>query len=113
MRLVIDMQGAQTGSRYRGIGRYSMSLTKAIARNRGRHELFLVLSGLFPETIDPIRAEFGDLLPQENIRVWNAIGPTRELDSNNQWRREVSERIREAFLASLQPDVIQIGRAHV
>jgi glycosyltransferase involved in cell wall biosynthesis/ADP-heptose:LPS heptosyltransferase len=109
MRLVIDMQGAQTGSRYRGIGRYSMSLTKAIARNRGRHELFLALSGLFPETIDPIRAEFSGLLPAENIRVWNAIGPTRELESNNQWRREVSERIREAFLASLQPDVILIS----
>ena len=29
MRIVIDMQGAQTESRFRGIGRYSQSLTLA------------------------------------------------------------------------------------
>jgi glycosyltransferase involved in cell wall biosynthesis/ADP-heptose:LPS heptosyltransferase len=108
MRLVIDMQGAQTGSRFRGIGRYSMSLAKGIARNRGNHEVLLALSGLFPETHDSIRAEFAGLLPPENIRVWHAIGPTRETDPANRLRREVSERIREAFLASLQPDVVLI-----
>ena len=30
MRIVIDMQGAQTESRFRGIGRYSTSLAQAI-----------------------------------------------------------------------------------
>ena len=39
MRIVIDLQGAQTESRYRGIGRYTMSLTKAIVQNRGSHEV--------------------------------------------------------------------------
>ncbi len=37
MRIVIDMQGAQTESRFRGIGRYSLSLAKAIVQNRGDH----------------------------------------------------------------------------
>lgn len=108
MRLVIDLQGAQSGSRFRGIGRYSLSLAKAIVRNRGEHEIIVALSGLFPETIESIRAEFAAILPSENIRVWEAIGPTRETDSANKWRREVSERIREAFLASLEPDLILI-----
>jgi glycosyltransferase involved in cell wall biosynthesis/ADP-heptose:LPS heptosyltransferase len=108
MRLVIDMQGAQTGSRFRGIGRYSLSLAKGIVRNRGDHEVLLALSGLFPETLDAIRAEFNGLLPQENIRVWHAFAPTRENDSSNKLRREVSERIREAFLASLQPDTVLV-----
>ena len=72
MRMVIDMQGAQTESRFRGIGRYTLSLALAIARNRGEHEIILALSGLFPETIEPIRAAFDHLLPQENIRVWHA-----------------------------------------
>lgn len=108
MRLVIDLQGAQSGSRFRGIGRYSLSLSKAIARNRGKHEVIIALSGLFPETIDSIRAEFATILPATSIRVWQAIGPTRETDGANKWRREVSERIREAFLASLEPDLILI-----
>ncbi len=109
MRIVIDMQGAQSESRLRGIGRYTLSFAQAIARNRGEHEVFLALSGLFPETIEPIRAAFDDLLPQENIRVWYAPGPVRESEAENKSRREIAELIREAFLASLNPDVIHIS----
>ena len=109
MRIVIDMQGAQTESRFRGIGRYTMSLAQAIVRNKGEHEVILALSGLFPNTIEPIRAAFDGLLPQENIRVWYAPSPVKECEPGNDWRREVAELIREAFLASLQPDVIHIS----
>jgi glycosyltransferase involved in cell wall biosynthesis len=108
VRIVIDMQGAQSESRFRGIGRYTMSFTQAIVRNRGDHEIILALNGLFPDTIEPIRAAFDSLLPQENIRVWYAPGPVRDLESANEGRREVAEIIREAFLASLQPDIIHI-----
>ncbi len=108
MRIVIDLQGAQTKSRFRGIGRYSLSLAKAIVSNRGEHEVFIALNGLFPDTIEPIRAAFDGLLPQENIRVWYAPGPVRECEPGNNWRREAAERIREAFLANLQPDIVHI-----
>ncbi|PCJ38191.1 MAG: glycosyl transferase family 1 [Cellvibrionales bacterium] len=108
MRIVIDMQGAQTESRFRGIGRYTLSLTKAIVRNRGEHEIILVLNGYFPDTIESIRCEFNDLLPQENIRTWYALGLVRECEPENTWRREAAELIREAFIASLQPDVVHI-----
>jgi glycosyltransferase involved in cell wall biosynthesis/predicted SAM-dependent methyltransferase len=109
MRIVIDMQGAQTQSRYRGIGRYSLALTQAIVRKRGDHEVILVLSGLFPDTIEPIRVKFESLLPQKNIRVWNAPGPVNESAKDNVWRRETAELIREAFLASLRPDIVHIS----
>lgn len=109
MRIVIDMQGAQTESRFRGIGRYTLSLAQAIVRNRGEHEVILALSGLFPDTIEPIRAAFDGLLPQENIRVWHAPGPVRECEPGNEWRREVAELVREAFLASLRPDVVHVS----
>jgi glycosyltransferase involved in cell wall biosynthesis len=109
MRIVIDMQGAQTESRFRGIGRYTLSFTQAIVRNRGKHEVFLALSGLLPDTIEPIRAAFDGLLPQENIRVWYAPGSVQEEQPGNKDRRDVAELIREAFLASLAPDVIHIS----
>ena len=109
MRIVIDMQGAQTESRVRGIGRYTLSFAQAVARNRGKHELLLALNGLFPDTIEPIRAAFEGLLPQENIRVWYAPGPVRELENLNRTRRAVAEPIREAFLASLHADVVHIS----
>lgn len=108
MRIVIDMQGAQTESRFRGIGRYTLSLTQAIVKNCGKHEIILALNGLFPETIEPIRGAFQDLLPQKNIRVWHAPGPVYEDSPENESRRLVAELEREAFLASLEPDVIHI-----
>ena len=108
MRIVIDMQGAQTESRFRGIGRYTLSFARSIAKNRGDHEVILALNGLFPDTIEPIRAAFDDLLAPENIRVWYAPAPLQEKHAGNDLRRSTAELIREAFLASLQPDVIHI-----
>lgn len=108
MRIVIDMQGAQTESRFRGIGRYTMAFAQAVVRNKGEHEVFLALSGLFPHTIEPIKASFDGLLPPENITVWHAPGPVNEAQVCNTARRDAAELIRESFLASLQPDVIHI-----
>lgn len=110
MRIVLDLQGAQTtGSRHRGIGRYSLSLAQAMARLAGEHEIILALNGHFPETIEPIRAVFDGLVSQENIRVWQAPGPVREMEPANTWRRRAAERLREAFLASLHPDVVFVS----
>jgi glycosyltransferase involved in cell wall biosynthesis len=109
MRIIIDMQGAQTASRLRGIGRYTLALTQAIVRNRGEHEIILALNGLFPETIEPIRTSFEGLLSQKNIRVWHTPSPLKECESGNTLRRKTGELIREAFLASLQPDVVLIA----
>lgn len=108
MRIVIDMQGAQTESRFRGIGRYSLSLALALVRQSGDHEILLALNGLFDQTIEPIRSAFNGLLPQSSILVWDAPGPTRETNPDNQLRRSVAERLREAFLQSLQPDVVLV-----
>lgn len=109
MRIVIDLQAAQSKSRHRGIGRYSLSLAKAMVRSRGQHEIIIALSGLFPETIEPIRAEFDGLLPQENIRVWHACGPVDSVNTSNAWRRKSAEFIRESFLSSLQPDIVHVS----
>lgn len=109
MRIVIDMQGAQTESRFRGIGRYTLAFAQAVVRNRGDHEIILILSGLFPDTIGPTRVAFDGLLPQENIRVWHAPGPVKEVQPGNDSRRETAELLREAFLISLQPDVIHLS----
>lgn len=109
MRIVIDLQGAQSsGSRNRGIGRYTMSLSKAVIKNRGEHEIFLALNGLFSETLEPIRAAFEGLLPQENILVWNAQSPVNSLSTDNNWRRKTAELVREAFLANLKPDMVLV-----
>lgn len=105
MRIVIDMQGAQTQSRYRGIGRYTISLAKAIALNNKTHEIILAFSGLFPETILQIKEEFANIVAAEKIVVWNAPGP---ISGGPSHRRKVAELLREEFLERLNPDLILI-----
>ncbi len=108
MRIVIDLQGTQTGSRFRGIGRYSLSLAKAIVRNKKKHEVIIVISSLLSDTIEDVKSEFQNLLPLENIKIWNGVGPTREGELENDTNREISEVIRETFLSTLNPDIVLI-----
>jgi len=108
MRIVIDMQGAQTQSRFRGIGRYSLSLSLSLAKNGAGNEIFLLLSAAFPETIQTIKDAFAELIPPQNIFVWFADVPLKQASPKNHTRQCTAEVIREAFLNSLNPDVVLI-----
>src|ERR1700688_2918543 len=108
MRIVIDLQGAQSAIRFRGIGRHVLGRTRAIVRNRGEHDIILVLNGLFQDTIQPLRDIFQDLLPPANIRICEMVGPVNESNPENASRREISERLWTVFVSSLNPDVIWI-----
>lgn len=110
MRIVIDLQGAQSsGSRNRGIGRYTLSLAQAIARNIGQHELLIALNGAFSDTIEPIREAFDGLISQSAIHVWHPPANIFYADSRNSTRRQAAELIREAFLANLRPDIVIVS----
>ena len=109
MRIVLDLQGAQCGSRGRGIGRYSLALARAMVQNGGGHEFLIVLSGLFPETIEPICDTFKGLCSKDQIHVWHAEGPVNGNDASNKWRRHTAEFTREAFIASLKPDMVHVS----
>lgn len=110
MRIVIDLQACQSsGSRTRGIGRYSLALAQAMARQAGEHEIWLLLSGLFPESIMPLREAFAGLVPAERIRVWQAPAPVAACTPANAWRRQAAELLREQALAELRPDFIHIS----
>ncbi|MHB1646865.1 MAG: glycosyltransferase [bacterium] len=110
MRIVLDLQACQTESRFRGMGRYSMSLAKAIAKNaNNNHEIWLFLNNLFPDTIPYISQSFKGLIPKERIFVFSAHGPVAEVDPQNEWRARASELIREYALSQLKPDVVHIS----
>jgi hypothetical protein len=106
MRILIDLQGAQTESRFRGIGRYSLSIAQAIARNAGRHEVWLALSGAFPDSLNQLRAAFDGLVPPERICVFDVPRPVAEHETTNRWRARAAEHVRAHFLAEMQADVI-------
>ena len=109
MRIVIDMQGAQTESRFRGIGRYTMSFAKALILNGPQHEILLLCNGLFPDSIESIGTEFCEILPKENILTWFSPFPIYASDEGNDWRRGASLCIRQHFIESLKPDIVHIS----
>jgi len=108
MRIVIDLQGAQTESRFRGIGRYSLALALAVARNAGVHEIWIALNAAFPESIPDIRRAFAGIIPQERLRIFDIPAPVAECDRGNVWRARAAEKIREYFIQKLQPDAVLV-----
>jgi glycosyltransferase involved in cell wall biosynthesis len=107
MRLVVDLQGAQGSSRFRGIGRYSRELALAMARAPGRHEVVVALNGALP--CDELRDAFLQVLPQDAVRVWDGIAGTAELEPENMGRRAAAEALRAQVLASLKPDLLHVA----
>lgn len=109
MRIVIDLQAIQSESRFRGIGRYSYSLARAMALNSGRHDVWLAVSGAMPESLFNIRDAFDGVIPPEKIRVFNVPTPVAEHDPMNMWRTRAAEKIREHFIQQLQPDIVHVA----
>lgn len=108
MRIVLDLQGCQSASRLRGIGRYSMALAKAIVRNAGDHEIWIVLNELFADTIEEIRSEFVDLLPQERIAVFS-VPMLTPFQGEHDWKTKAALLVREYAISELQPDLVHIS----
>jgi glycosyltransferase involved in cell wall biosynthesis len=109
MRIILDLQACQASSMHRGIGRYSIALALAMARNSGGHDLRIALNGAFPDSVAALRQAFDSLLPQSAITVFTTPAPAAEADPGNAWRVRAAERIREHYLASLRPDIVHVA----
>jgi glycosyltransferase involved in cell wall biosynthesis len=106
MRIVVDLQGCQNGSRLRGIGRYALAITKALLEVGAEHEIWIALTDRFPGAIAPIRRELAGLIPRERIVVFHLPENVHGADTSAAWRSRAAEALREHFLASLRPDVL-------
>ena len=109
MRIVIDLQGAQSESRFRGIGRYSLALALGVARHgAGRHEVWLLLNAALAPSIAELRRAFAGLVPPERIRLFDPPGPCAEHDPAHGANARAGELLREHALAQLRPDAVLV-----
>ncbi|MFC4525308.1 glycosyltransferase family 4 protein [Dyella halodurans] len=109
MKIRIDMQGAQTDSRHRGIGRYCLAVTRAfIELARDRHDIGL----LFNAALDGI-GEAVDTLADAAPRISRrTFGPVRHVSSDNpanDARRKAAELAFGHALGADLPDVVWLG----
>ena len=109
MRILLDLQGCQSASRLRDIGRISLSLAKAMVRNAGSREIWLLLNDQFPDTVLPLRREFAGLVPPDRIAVFSVPGPTGGQDPANAARARVAEFVREYAIAELALDLVLVA----
>ena len=107
MHILFDMQSCQSESRLRGIGRYSLSLVKAVIRNPAKHKVSILLNGLYSiDIINTVRNEFKDLIPQENIYIFSAPGPVAYYDTNNHARNNAAKICRDLAIANINPHIV-------
>jgi glycosyltransferase involved in cell wall biosynthesis len=110
MRIVIDLQGAQSASRSRGIGRYSLALAQAVARNAGEHEIWLVMNGALgdPDQLNSLQTAFSPWLSRARMRVFDPPTPLAEAAPGNAHRARAAELLREYFIEQIKPDAVLV-----
>ncbi len=108
MRLLIDAQCVQSTSSLRGIGRYALSLTRALVATAGEHRVELLLNGGDdPERLMRARLALETFLPPGRIHVFDAAWPwTPPYDDR---RRPAAEAAYAAAVRSLRPDVLLVA----
>lgn len=108
MRLVMDLQGCETDSRDRGIGRYVMSFVRAVAsRLEPMDELVLAVDMADPDRARALRSE----LRRRDIRArvvayGYPVSSRMDIDPD---KRRLAGQLRARFYAALDPDVLLIG----
>lgn len=106
MRLLVDLFACQTMSRFRGIGRYTLSLTREMANLRGMNDMFVLADNLYEKSFEELRQDFvrklsvGAFLPYnhppvkydkpENVKLTGQIAATL---------------VRQAYL-TVSPDIV-------
>lgn len=109
MKLLLDLQGAQSESRLRGIGRHTRSLAKAIVQQDRGHHVSVLLNGMLRQNSEELRTEFTGLMPADHVLTFQGVSPVAEKDPDNDWRMRASELEREAFVARHAPDILHVG----
>jgi len=110
VHIVLDLQACQSPeSRRRGIGRYSLALAKAMAREPRGHDITVLLNGAMGDSIEFLRGQFDDLLPQARLVTWEALAPTAFVYPDNRFRLRASEVLRLHALRRLKPDVVHVA----
>ena len=105
MRLMIDLQGAQSASRFRGIGRYTLALVDSLLALKTNHEIILLLNGGLPESADALMRRYRSRLPEGSIVVFTPLDRVAWRVPDNAARARLMEPVREAVIAQCAPDV--------
>lgn len=108
MRILIDLQAYQSGSRERGIGRYALEMTKALLVGPGRHEYRVIVNGAMPQSIQELQSALAHILSRDSFLTFFPTGRTSAADKENAWRLRASQIARKYTIDCADADVVFI-----
>ena len=104
MKVLIDLQGAQGFGAGRGIGRYSLELSRAMFElEKNELELFFLINLSIKENLDKTISYLREFCPQKNIKGF--FVPEAEDFRVNSWRQQ-AKLIRGIKIKEVNPDLI-------
>jgi glycosyltransferase involved in cell wall biosynthesis len=111
MQIALDLQACQSASKFRGIGRYSLSLAEemlTLLYAKG-HKPFVILNSNFIEDFVRVKTYLLALYPKLEIVGLRVLTPSASGEPSNQWRLRASELIREHAIALMAPDYLHVS----
>ena len=109
MKIIIDLQGLQiAGNRKRGIGRYSLGLTKALINLYPEHEYILFTSSSLLDLTNDFSDEFNDIKLKVNYFKCPTIGDLNDIYRGRFSSLWSSIQLRSYALSIIKADIILI-----
>lgn len=106
MKLLLDIQGAQCQSRHRGIGRYTLALTRALLDKAvTEHDVKLLFNTRFGSSADSLIATLGQHA-QPDRRVMLDVPRGVCAQSSNAWLRQAAMRTMRYTIDHLDLDIV-------
>ena len=106
MRIILDFQEFQITWPDLEQRNQTISFVSSLLAQCHDHQIILVLSSFYPETLLPIRQIFSEFIPQDSIRIWYSPALDQSHEEERQLKRQIAEKIRNALFYSLQADII-------
>ena len=116
MRILLDLQTCQSKWQSQTIKNNSLSFALAIARNAYHHDIWILLNDRYPNTLPAIRQLFNPFVPKSHIvavsipaQTFSRYKPWHKVSLSRDSLTQISEQIREAFIASICPSLVHIA----
>ncbi|HBR1314242.1 TPA: polymannosyl GlcNAc-diphospho-ditrans,octacis-undecaprenol 2,3-alpha-mannosylpolymerase WbdA [Klebsiella quasipneumoniae subsp. quasipneumoniae] len=109
MHILIDVQGYQSESKFRGIGRSTLAMSRAIIENAGEHRVSILINGMYPiDNINDVKMAYRDLLADEDMFIFSAVAPTAYCNIDNHGRSKAAQAARDIAIANIAPDIVYV-----
>ncbi|EMW7065765.1 glycosyltransferase family 1 protein, partial [Salmonella enterica] len=109
MHILIDVQGYQSESRFRGIGRSTLAMSRAIIQNSEGHRVSILINGMYPiDNINNVKKAYHDILADEEMFIFSAAGPTAYCNTDNHGRSKAALAARDIAIANINPDIVYV-----